>query len=67
MVITYIPSVDIGYSYLRTRYFVAYRGFEFSVSGEERVEMKLEESYGINAYYGVNTTSTTYKESDIFF
>jgi hypothetical protein len=29
------------------------RGFEFSVSGEERVEMKLEDS--------------TYKESNIFF
>jgi hypothetical protein len=44
------------------------RGFEFSVSGEERIEMKLEESYGINAYYSINaTTTTTYKESNIFF
>ncbi len=40
------------------------RGFEFSVSGEERVEMKLEESYGFNP---TASTTSTYKESDIFF
>ena len=43
------------------------RGFEFSVSGEEGIEMKLEESYGINPYYIINATTTTYKESNIFF
>jgi hypothetical protein len=29
--------------------------------------MKLEESYGSNPYYNINATTTTYKESDIFF
>ena len=43
------------------------RGFEFSVYGEERIEMKLEESYGVNAYYSINATTTTYKDSNIFF
>jgi hypothetical protein len=43
------------------------RGFEFSISGEERIEMKLEESYGVNPYYSINAATTTYKESNIFF
>jgi hypothetical protein len=44
------------------------RGFEFSVSGEEKIEIKLDESYGMGTYYGINaSTTTTYKESNIFF
>ena len=40
------------------------RGFKFSVSGEERIEINLDERYGFNP---TASTTSTYKESNIFF
>ena len=47
------------------------QGFEFSVSGEERIEIKIDQSYGPSTGYNIPTISpsatSTYKESDIFY
>jgi hypothetical protein len=44
------------------------QGFEFSVSGEERIEIKLDQSYGPSTGYNIPPSVTsTYKESTIFY